>query len=78
MAINDVIIISLVKTIENNGKMRTSAEPNKIYIIRKVLVRAIQKCNLSHCVSYEHLCQICHNHSPNMVMVKIRKFLFFA
>ena len=26
--------------------MRTSAKPNKLYIIRKVLMRAIQKCNL--------------------------------
>ena len=30
---------------KNNGKMRTSAEPSKIYIVRKVLMRAIQKCN---------------------------------
>ena len=28
----------------NNEKMRTSAKPNKLYIIRKVLMRAIQKC----------------------------------
>ena len=53
--------------------MRTSAGPNKIYIVGKVLTRAIQKCklllNLSHCVkSYGHLCQIYQNHSPNMVM----------
>ena len=26
--------------------MRTSKEPNKIYIVRKVLMRAIQKCNI--------------------------------
>ena len=56
---NDVV----TKTMENNGKMRTSAEPNKIYIVRKALKRAIQKCNfywiLSHCVkSYGHLCQV--------------------
>ena len=38
-------MMSLSKTVENNGKMRTSPEPNKIYIIRKVLMRAIQKCN---------------------------------
>ena len=36
---------SLPETIENNGKMRTSAEPNKMYIVGKVLMRAIQKCN---------------------------------
>ena len=30
---------------QNNGKMRTSAEPNKIYVVGKVLMRAIQKCN---------------------------------
>ena len=29
----------------NNGKMRTSTEPNKMYIVRKVLMRAIQKYN---------------------------------
>ena len=29
---------------KNNGKMRTSSKPNKLYIIRKVLMRAIQKC----------------------------------
>ena len=43
--------------------MRTSAKPNKLYIIRKALMRAIQKMyfvlNLSHYVkSYGHLCQI--------------------
>ena len=27
---------------ENNGKMQTSAEPNKTYIIQKVLMIAIQ------------------------------------
>ena len=39
---NDVIMASLPKTMKNNGKMRTSAEPNKIYIVGKVLMRAIQ------------------------------------
>ena len=29
---------------KNNGKMWTSAKPNKLYITRKVLMRAIQKC----------------------------------
>ena len=43
--------------------MRTSEKPNKLYIIRKVLMRAIQKMyfllNLCHYVkSYGHLCQI--------------------
>ena len=28
---------------KNNGKMRTFAKPNKLYITRKVLMRAIQK-----------------------------------
>ena len=42
---NDVIMMSLPKTMENNVKMRASAEPNKLYIIRKVLMRALQKCN---------------------------------
>ena len=42
---------------KDNGKVRTSSESNKIYIVRKVLRRAIQKCNLnlSDCVkSYGH------------------------
>ena len=43
--------------------MRTSAEPNKLYIIRKLLMRAFQKMyfllNLNHYVkSYGYLCQI--------------------
>ena len=37
---NDVIMTSLPK----QWKVRTSAKPNKLYIIRKVLMRAIQKC----------------------------------
>ena len=37
-------MMSLPKTMENNGEMRTSAKPNKLYINRKVLMRAIQKC----------------------------------
>ena len=36
---------SLPITMKDNGKARTSWEPNKIYIVRKVLKRAIQKCN---------------------------------
>ena len=38
-------MMSLPKAMEDNGKMRTSAEPNKIYIVGKVLMRATQKCN---------------------------------
>ena len=79
---------------EYNGKMLTATEPNKkyiyiyIYIVGKVLMRAIQKMefllNLSHCVkSYGHLCKIYQNHSLNMVMsrdsgLKFRNLLFFA
>ena len=33
------------KKMKDNSKMRTLSEPNKIYIVRKVLKRAIQKCN---------------------------------
>ena len=47
---------------KNNNKCRTFPKPNKIYFIRMVLMRAIQKCtllNLSHYVkSYGHFCQI--------------------
>ena len=38
---NDVI----TKNNGNNRKIGTSAKPNKIYIVAKVLLRAIQKCN---------------------------------
>ena len=34
--------------------MRTSSETNKIYIVGKVLMRAIQKCNF---IEFEPLCQ---------------------
>ena len=81
-------MMSLPKPMGHNGKMRTSAEPNKIYILQKVLMRAIEKCNfllnLSHCVkSYGHLHQINHDHSPNMAMsldhgFKFGKFLSLA
>ena len=54
MTRNDIIVMSSPKTLENNGKMRTSAEPNKICIIGKVLMRAIQKCNF---IEFEPLCQ---------------------
>ena len=76
-------MMSLPKTKENNGKMRTSAEPNNIYR-SKVFDESYSKMklllNLSHCVkSYGHLCQNYHDHSPNMVMsrdpvFKFRKF----
>ena len=36
-AYNDVIT-------KNNGKIRTSAKPEKLYIIRKVMMRAFRKC----------------------------------
>ena len=38
-------MMSLPKTMENNEKMQNSAETDKIYIVGKVLLRAIQKCN---------------------------------
>ena len=41
---NDVIMMSLPKTMENNRKMLTSAKSNKLYINRKLLLKAIQKC----------------------------------
>ena len=40
-----LVMMSLPKTMENNEKMRTLAEPNKLYIVQKVLIRAIQKFN---------------------------------
>ena len=29
---------------KNNGKIRTSAKPDKLYITRKVMMRAFRKC----------------------------------
>ena len=66
------------------GKCRPRRnQTNKIYIVQKVVMRVIQKLlNSSNCVKrYGHLCQIYHDHSPNMVTSrnpasKIRKFLF--
>ena len=64
--------MSLPKTMENNSKMWTFEEPNKIYIVGKVLMGAIR--NLIF-IEFELLCQklwafmsIYQNHSPNMVM----------
>ena len=39
---------------KNNGKIRTSAKPNKLYIIRKILMRAIQNVLF---IEFEPLCQ---------------------
>ena len=39
---------------DNNGNMRTSVEPNKIYIVGNVLMRAIQNVIL---IEFEPLCQ---------------------
>ena len=46
--------MSLPKTMENNWKMGISVEPSKIYIIGKVLMRAIQKYNF---IKFEPLYQ---------------------
>ena len=48
---NDVIMMPLPKTVEDNGKMRTSEEPNKIYIVGKVFMRA------TIFIEFEPLCQ---------------------
>ena len=42
---NDVIMMSLPKTMENDRKMRTSVKTKEIYIVRKILMRAVQTCN---------------------------------
>ena len=42
--------MSLPKTVRNSGKMRISEEPNKIYIVGNVLMRATQKCNF-YCIA---------------------------
>ena len=43
---NDDIMMSLPKTMENNRKIRASMEPNKLYLVRKILMRAAQKCKV--------------------------------
>ena len=80
---NDVI----TKKIEDNGEMRISTKPNKLFINRKVLMRAIQKCTsywiwatISKVVGILLNFGIFYNaRSPNMVMSrdprsKFRKF----
>ena len=80
-------MMSLPKTMENNGKLRTFSEPNKIYIVRKVLMRAIQNVTfieLSYCVkSYGHLCQVLPGPLTKYGLsrgsgYKFQKVLFFA
>ena len=51
---NDVIMMSLPKTMENNGEMRTSAKPDKLHTNRKVLMRAIKNVL---CIEFEPLRQ---------------------
>ena len=74
----------------DNGKMRTSSKPNKLFIIRKVLMRAIQNVLF---IEFESLCQklwafmsnfgiFYDARSPNMAMScdprsKFRKKLLF-
>ena len=41
-------------TMEDSRKVQTSSEPNKIYIVRKVLRRAIQNVVF---IEFEPLCQ---------------------
>ena len=47
-------MMSLPKTVENNGIMRALTEPNKLYIVGKVLMRAIQNVTF---IEFEQLCQ---------------------
>ena len=84
---NDVIMTSLPKTMT---KIRTSATPDKLYIIRKDNKSYSKMCcllNLSRCVkSYGHFCQILafyDAHSLNMVMSRgprcsFQKFFYFV
>ena len=51
---DDVIITSLPKTIEKQWRNADLSKPNKLCIIQKVLMRAIQKCNF---IEFERLCQ---------------------
>ena len=75
---------------KNNRKMRISAKPNKLYIVRKVLMRGTQKCRfywiwafmskvMGIFVTFWHFYDA---RSPNMAMSrdprrKFRKILFF-
>ena len=73
---NDVIMMSLPETMGNNGEMQTYAKPNKLYINRKVLMRAIQKCTFIEseplCQKFWVFCQMLaffyHARSPNMII----------
>ena len=64
---------------KNNGKIRTSAKPSKLYLVRKVLIRAIQKCtfllNLNH-----DLTMTTHQIWPSHVIqaANFEKFLFWS
>ena len=73
---------------ETNGKMRTSAEPNKIYIVPNVLMRTIQKCKfywIWATVSKVMGIIAKFTKTTHQIMVmsgdpgfRFRKFLFFA
>ena len=54
---------------ENNRKIGTSEKPTKLYIIRKVLTRTIQKCRF---------CQIWTFSSKGMGINPIRSWLYFT
>ena len=84
-------MMSIPKTMENNGEMRTYAKPNKLCISRKVLMRAIQNVLF---IEFEPLCQTLwaflsnfgffyDARSPNMVISrdprsKFRKFFIMS
>ena len=84
---NDVIMMSLSKTVESNEESWASMKPNKVYINQKVLMRAIQNALL---IEFEPLRQkllallsnigiFYHACSPNIVISRDQEanFAFF-
>ena len=90
---NEVIVFGndvITKNNGNNKEMQTSAKPKKLYINRKVLMRAIQNCTF---YEFEPLCKnlwtflsnfgiFYDAQSPNMIISRnprsrYRFFLFF-
>ena len=71
---------------KNNDKIWTSSQPNKLYIIRKVLIIVIKMCfywTVSKVMGIFYRILAYDAHSPNMIMspdprCKFLKFLFCA
>ena len=79
--------MSSPKTVENNGKMRISEKPDKVYIVGNVLMRAIENVIF---IQFEPPCQKLWAFMSNLpkqlaryghvtwLCLQILKFLFFV